>query len=152
MQIEQFLSPDCTLSGVTGGSKKRLFETISQLVSARHPNIDSESTYDSLLERERLGSTGLGDGVALPHCRISNCHEIIGLLLQLQEPIDFDSIDGQPVDLVFVLLVPQEAVDEHLLALQAIAERFGQQQFRTLLREAENHEQLYQVAIQELSG
>lgn len=146
MHIEQFLSPECTLAGVQGGSKKRLFETIARLVSSKYPGIDRESTYDSLLERERLGSTGLGEGVALPHCRIVNCKQIIGFLLQLAEPIDFDAIDGQPVDLVFVLLVPQEAVDEHLLALQAIAEQFGQASFRTRLRQAQSDKQLYLAA------
>lgn len=147
MQIAQFLSPECTLAGVQGGSKKRLIETVANFVSSRYPSIDAESTYDCLLERERLGSTGLGHGVALPHCRINNCDQIIGLLLQLQDPIDFDAIDGKPVDLVFVLLVPQEAVDEHLKALQAIAERFQHQQFRDRLRQAESNEQLYQAAI-----
>ncbi|MCP5215883.1 MAG: PTS IIA-like nitrogen regulatory protein PtsN [Pseudomonadales bacterium] len=150
MHIEQFLSPECTLAGVQGGSKKRLFETIAKLVSSQHPEIDTEATYDSLLERERLGSTGLGDGVALPHCRIVNCKQIIGFLLQLTESIDFDAIDGQPVDLVFVLLVPQEAVGEHLLALQAIAEKFGQQEFRSSLRQAQNNEQLYLAATRHI--
>ena len=146
MHIEQFLSPECTLAGVPGGSKKRLFETIAKFVSSKYPNIDRESTYDCLLERERLGSTGLGEGVALPHCRIVNCEQIIGVLLQLAEPIDFDAIDGQPVDLVFVLLVPQDAVNEHLLALQAIAEKFGQEIFRASLRRAQNNGQLYLAA------
>lgn len=146
MQIEEFLSPQCTLAGVQGGSKKRLFETIAAFVHKNFPAIESESTYDSLLERERLGSTGLGEGVALPHCRIEDCTQIIGMLLQLNEPIDFDAMDGKPVDLVFVLLVPQTAVNEHLLALQAIAERLGQEAFRAKLRAAPDATQLFQAA------
>ncbi len=146
MQLNQFISPECTFAGVDGGSKKRLFETISRRITSAYPDIDSEATYDALLERERLGSTGLGEGIALPHCRLENCHHIIGMLMQLKQPIDFDSIDGQPVDLVFVLLVPQEAVDEHLQALKAIAERCGNQDYRASLRSAHSDDDLYVAA------
>lgn len=146
MQLIKFLSPECTFAGVDGGSKKRLFETISRRVSGLYPEIDSETTYDALLARERLGSTGLGEGIALPHCRLENCHQIIGMLMQLEEPIDFDAIDGQPVDLVFVLLVPQEAVDEHLQALKSIAELCGQPQYRQSLRGADNNQELFAAA------
>ncbi len=146
MQLDQFISPESTFTGVDGGSKKRLFETISRCVSDLHPEIDSETTYDALLERERLGSTGLGEGIALPHCRLSNCHQIIGMLLQLKQPIDFDAIDGQPVDLVFVLLVPQEAVDEHLQALKAIAELCANQEYRASLRSAKSNADLFVAA------
>jgi len=152
MQIEQFLSPECTIAGVPGGSKKRLIETIAQLVTSKYPSIDTETTYDCLLARERLGSTGLGHGVALPHCRIADCEQIIGLLLQLEAPIDFDAVDGEPVDLVFVLLVPEDAVNEHLQALQAIAERFQHPQYRSRLRQAQGDEQLYQAAIGTLNA
>lgn len=146
MQIAQFLSPEYTLAGVKGGSKKRLLETISEFVSNQKPALDAEIIFDSLIERERLGSTGLGEGVALPHCRLNACNDIIGLLMQLEKPIDFDAVDSQPVDLVFALLVPEQAVDEHLLALQAIAEKFSDQEYRLALRQAEDNEQLYTAA------
>lgn len=147
MLIEQLITPERTLSGVPGGSKKRLLETISDFVSQLHPETDSEDIFDALIERERLGSTGIGDGVAIPHCRLKNCDKAIGILFRLDQPIDFDAIDKQPVDLIFALIVPDDAVDEHLKALQTIAEHFSQPGYRQHLRQAETDEALYLAAI-----
>lgn len=143
MQIAQFLTPDCTVAGVPGVSKKRLFETISDFASKIHPETDAEDIFDALIARERLGSTGIGDGVAIPHCRLDSCEKITGILFSLNEPIDFDAIDGNPVDLVFTLLVPQETAEDHLLALQAIAEYFNQSENRALLRQIHTDDTLY---------
>ena len=105
MQIDHILTPERTFAGVQGGSKKRVLELIGKLV-AQHTNLDPDAIYENLIARERLGSTGFGNGIAIPHCRLEDCHQAIGALLQLDGKIDFDALDGQPVDLIFVLLVP----------------------------------------------
>ena len=148
MRIAQFLTPGRTLIGVPGGSKKRLFETIAEFAANLHPETDAEDIFDGLIDRERLGSTGVGEGVAIPHCRLENCSEIIGILMRLDDPIDFDSIDNLPVDLVFTLLVPAEATNDHLLALQLIAEIFSQQDRRDQLRAATSDNELYLAATE----
>jgi len=147
MNIERLLSPDCVLANVPGDSKKRVLELIARTLAEVHPVLDEEETFDRLIERERLGSTGVGEGVAIPHCRLPNCCDTVGVLIQLETPINFDAIDGQPVDLLFALVVPEEAEEAHLIALQAIAENFSQADFRNSLRAATDNKSLYEAAI-----
>jgi len=147
MNIERLLSPDCTLAAVPGDSKKRILELIARTLSQVHPILDEEEIFDRLIERERLGSTGFGDGVAIPHCRLPNCCDTVGVLLQLDKGIDFDAIDNQQVDLIFALVVPEEAAEAHLEALQAVAENFSKPDYRELLRTATNNKTLFEAAI-----
>ena len=93
MKIEDLLSPECTLAAIPGDSKKRVLELIARTLHQAHPILDEEEIFDRLIERERLGSTGIGDGVAIPHCRLANCCDTVGVLLQLNEAINFDAID-----------------------------------------------------------
>ncbi|GAA6132934.1 PTS IIA-like nitrogen regulatory protein PtsN [Halopseudomonas sabulinigri] len=144
MQIDHILTPDRTFSGVQGGSKKRVLELIGKLV-AQHTNLDPDAIYESLIAREKLGSTGFGNGIAIPHCRLGDCHQAIGALLQLDGKIDFDALDGQPVDLIFVLLVPQEATDQHLQILKMLAGKLDQAELRDALRAAPDAQSLYDV-------
>lgn len=144
MQIDHILTPDRTFSGVQGGSKKRVLELIGKLV-AQHTNLDPDAIYESLIAREKLGSTGFGNGIAIPHCRLGDCHQAIGALLQLDGKIDFDALDGQPVDLIFVLLVPQEATDQHLQILKMLAGKLDQAELREALRAAPDAQSLYDV-------
>ncbi|MEH6493658.1 PTS IIA-like nitrogen regulatory protein PtsN [Halopseudomonas sp.] len=144
MQIDHILTPDRTFSGVQGGSKKRVLELIGKLV-AQHTNLDPDAIYESLIAREKLGSTGFGNGIAIPHCRLGDCHQAIGALLQLDGKIDFDALDGQPVDLIFVLLVPQEATDQHLQILKMLAGKLDQAELRDALRAAPDAQSLYEV-------
>ena len=147
MLIETILSPGRTLCGVPGSSKKRVLENIAGCISEDINTIDADQLFNSLLAREKLGSTGLGNGIAIPHCRMKDCTKIIGGLVKLQEPIDFDAIDGEPVDLIFVLLVPEEAHDEHLQVLASIVQMFSDKDFCQQLRDAEDNNTLYQLAI-----
>jgi PTS system nitrogen regulatory IIA component len=147
MNISTILNPSRTQYGVTGSSKKRVLENIANLISEDIDSIDANLLFDSLIARERLGSTGLGNGIAIPHCRNANCDTIIGSLIKLEEPVDFDAIDNQPVDLLFVLLVPEQANDEHLSALAAIAEMFSDEEFCTRLRDCADGDSLYKLAI-----
>ena len=151
MPISQILSPDRTFAGVQGVSKKRVLELTGKLV-AQHTNLDADAIYDSLIAREKLGSTGFGHGIAIPHCRLPGCNKAVGALLQLDSKIDFDALDGEPVDLIFILLVPEEATEEHLQILKMLAERLDQPTLRAALRKAANAEELYQVMVDTGNG
>ena len=147
MLIQQILTPDRTLYGSAGVSKKRVLETIAHFIGEQTPTLNSDEIFSALINREKLGSTGLGGGIAIPHCRISNCHTVVGTLVRLPEPVDFDSIDEQPVDLVFTLLVPEEATDEHLQTLSTLASRFSDPDYCDRLRAADSNMGLYEAAI-----
>ncbi|KEQ19064.1 PTS sugar transporter subunit IIA [Endozoicomonas numazuensis] len=145
MIIENILTPGRTLCGVQGASKKKVLETIAEIISEHVPAINTKDLFNSLINRERLGTTGLGKGIALPHCRSSACQHPTGLLIKLSEPIDFDSVDKQPVDLVFALIVPEENTQEHLNILQALAERFHSEVLLSQMRAAETPQALYSI-------
>lgn len=145
MQIKNILTLERTLFGVPGGSKKRVLEYFSKFIAQQIPQLDAEEVFSRLIARERLGSTGIGEGVALPHCRISHCNEAIGTFIRLRDKIDFDAIDGQQVDLIFLLLVPEEANEVHLQTLALLAERFANEELRRELRKTDQPEQLYQL-------
>ncbi len=146
MKLDSILSPGRTLCGAPGSSKKRVLENISQFISQDLSEFNPNQLFDNLIAREKLGSTGLGNGIAIPHCRITQCQRVIGTLIKLEEAIDFDAIDNQPVDLLFVLLVPEQAHDEHLKVLATLAEQFSDQSFCQQLRAADNSETLYNLA------
>ncbi|UAW97834.1 PTS IIA-like nitrogen regulatory protein PtsN [Halopseudomonas nanhaiensis] len=146
MQIDHILTPERTFAGVQGGSKKRVLEQIGKLI-AQHTNLDPDAIYENLIARERLGSTGFGNGIAIPHSRLEGCDRALGALLQLESKIDFDALDGEPVDLIFVLLVPQQATEQHLQILKMLAEKLDQQSVRESLRAAPDSQSLYQAMI-----
>ena len=146
MKLIDILPPENTASDAPGGSKKRALEHLSHFLADRMTGIDADEIYLGLLARERLGSTGIGEGVAIPHCRMASCNTITGALLKLNDPVDFDSIDGAPVDLVFALIVPEEQNDEHLQVLSSIAELLQEEEVRNQLREATSNDMLYRAA------
>jgi nitrogen PTS system EIIA component len=117
-------------------SKKRLLETLAQLLASAHPRLDEDTVFEHLLERERLGSTGLGHGIGLPHARTKDVSSVIGAFVQLHQGVDYDTSDGEPVDLAFALLVPDEANDEHLRLLAQLAGLFSDPEVRAQLRSA----------------
>ncbi len=126
------------------GSKKRILQQLGEMLATGAPQLSPDSVFDHLLDRERLGSTGLGQGIALPHARAEQVEQAVGAFLQLQNPVDFDAIDDQPVDLVFGLLVPQNATEEHLQLLARLATMFSNEQLREQLRSAASPEELLQ--------
>jgi PTS system nitrogen regulatory IIA component len=130
------------LGAASISSKKRLLETLAELLVGELPELSRESVFDRLLERERLGSTGLGHGVALPHARVAEVTDAIGAFVQMREPVPFDAIDDQPVDLAFALLVPETANEMHLQLLADLAALFNQDQLRQKLRDAEGPDAL----------
>ena len=134
------------LSHVT--SKKKVLENLSALLVADLPELSEAEVFDSLCDRERLGGTGLGHGVALPHGRLSGLDRAVCAFLRLRRGVDYDALDGQPVDLVCGLLVPEESTSEHLEILSALAEMFSDAEFCARLRAAADAAELYRLLTQ----
>ena len=123
-------------------SKKRLFEEIAERIQHDYPEITARSTFNRLLAREKLGSTGLGQGIAIPHARLEGAPEIIGVFFTLSQGIEFDAPDDQNVDLVFALLVPENEEQEHLTTLATLAGLFQNPNFCRDIRAASTAEAL----------
>lgn len=147
MQIQSLLTPERTCSSLEASSKKRALELLAQLIAQNIPAIDSDDLLRRFQARERLGSTGIGHGIAIPHCRINNSTGAIGALITLKHPVDFDAIDAEPVDILFAMLVPEESHDEHLKNLAALANALSRNEFRQRLRAASDNLELYEAAI-----
>lgn len=143
MQIHDILTPSRTLCGIEAGSKKRALEILANTIAANVEGINADELFRRLIARERLGSTGIGQGIAIPHCRVENCHQTLGALITLAEPIDFDAMDGEPVDILFAMLAPEDAQDEHLQYLAALAGALSNDKFRECLRDAETDADLF---------
>ncbi|MEI8631624.1 PTS IIA-like nitrogen regulatory protein PtsN [Vibrio sp. PP-XX7] len=149
MQLRDVLSLDCTKSAVQCSSKKRALEIISE-IAAEYTGLNSTEIFESMLTREKMGSTGIGNGIAIPHARmISDEEKAVAILVQFQEPIDFDAIDNRPVDLLFALLVPEAQCKEHLKTLAKMAERLNDKQTLKQLRKAQNNQELYDIMVNE---
>ncbi|MBE8592486.1 PTS IIA-like nitrogen regulatory protein PtsN [Pseudomonas sp. MAFF 301449] len=152
IRLETILTPGRSLVNVPGGSKKKALEQIANLISSQVPELEMQDVFEALIAREKLGSTGFGNGIAIPHCRLKGCETPVSALLHLDAPIDFDAIDGAPVDLLFVLLVPQAATDAHLELLRQIASMLDRKDVRDQLRSASSNEALYRVVLDAQSG
>lgn len=133
MPISELLSPKAVRSVASATSKKRLFHELADLAQTAY-GLDSGSTLDALQEREALGATGVGHGVALPHARLHGLDRVVGLFLRLDKPIDFDAVDRQPVDLVFALLAPTTSGVDHLKALALVSRTLRDADLRARLR------------------
>ena len=134
------------LSGESLLSKKRVFERAAEAMGAAL-NLSGEAIYRALLAREKLGSTAIGEGIAIPHCRINEPPPAAGCLVTLQEPIDFGSTDGRNVDVIFVLLVPEEATQAHLNLLAALARSFSNADLRRRVRQTLDPAELRQLLL-----
>lgn len=152
IRIENILTPGRSRANVSGGSKKRVLEQIANLIGEQVADLDSQTVFESLVAREKLGSTGFGNGIAIPHCRLKGCGSPVSALIRLDAAIDFDAIDGAPVDLLFVLLVPEAATDEHLELLRQIASMLDRTDVRERLRKAGDGDELYQVVLDVQNG
>ena len=130
--LNNILSVSQVLLDLEASSKKRVFEQAGLLFEA-HLGLARSVIFDSLFAREKLGSTGLGQGVAIPHGRIKGLKQAAGAFMRLATPVPFDSPDGRPVNLLFVLLVPEQATEQHLQVLSELAQRFSDRVFRESL-------------------
>lgn len=142
--ISKILSPENILLDAESTSKKRVFERVGMLFE-NQMQIARSQVFDSLFAREKLGSTGLGQGVAIPHGRIPKLREATAAMVRTTHPIPFDSPDGQPVTLIFVLLVPELATDLHLQLLGQLAEMFSDEDFRKKLLGCEEAASMHQL-------
>jgi len=145
MEIKSILDPECVMHQYECNSKKRLLETIASHLCDQNPELDPGNVFSALIARERLGSTGIGQGIAIPHCRIKGCSQTIGVMVTLKNPIDFDAIDGQAVDVIFVLIVPEDHNQDHLQTLAKLAETFSDSSRLNKIRAAKDTEELYNI-------
>jgi PTS system nitrogen regulatory IIA component len=141
--IAKLLPPSNIVLDLDVSSKKRMFEQVG-LVFENNQGIARSQVFDSLFARERLGSTGLGQGVAIPHGRIKGLRDCVGAFCRLQTPVPFDAPDGKPVTLVFVLLVPEQATEQHLQILSELAQMFSDRDLREKLATEPDPERLHQ--------
>lgn len=143
MKITDILAPDAIICDADAGSKKQLLEILAHLASEK-TGLDERTIMDALIERERLGTTGIGRGVALPHTRLSDLKSIFCAFIRTN-PIDFESVDDRPVDLAFLLLVPEEAGADHLKALARLSRLLRDDAVTADLRTAPDADTLYQL-------
>jgi nitrogen PTS system EIIA component len=120
MQLHDFLDFESIRVGLSAGNKRKLLQMLGQLAGA-HVGFDPAAIVETVAERERLGTTGFGNGVAIPHGKVAGLKQIYAMVVRLAEAIDYKAVDGQPVDLVFLLLSPPDAGAEHLKALAAVS-------------------------------
>lgn len=142
--VARILPPANVFVDISVSSKKRLFEQAALLFENNH-GIARSVVYESMFARERLGSTGLGHGVAIPHGRIKNLKGALGAFMRLTSPVPFDAPDGKPVSLAFVLLVPERATEKHLQILSELAQMFSDPQVREAMLSAADADSLYRT-------
>ncbi|HHH43006.1 MAG TPA: PTS sugar transporter subunit IIA [Gammaproteobacteria bacterium] len=145
MSTSELLNPERIACQQDSSSKKRSLEVLSDLLAGAVPDYTQAEIFDSLVARERLGSTGLGNGVALPHGRLRSLKQPIAALLTLRQGIDFDAIDRKPVDLLYALLVPESSDEEHLKILAQLAALFSNPEFCSRLRDCGSSEQCLEL-------
>jgi PTS system nitrogen regulatory IIA component len=145
MLVDDLISADSVLPQVRTSSKKRLLEVISRALAREDDGLNAREVFESLCARERLGSTGLGKGVAIPHGRVSGSSRVQAVFIRLAKPLAFDAVDGKPVDLLFALAVPEHCTTDHLKLLAEIAEKFSDEDLLKQLREADDANELVQL-------
>jgi nitrogen PTS system EIIA component len=144
MPLNELLAPKGVVSALKASDKKEAIQGLAARLGAliqRDPN----EIFEILLQRERLGSTGIGGGVAIPHAKLPNLVKIVGVFARLHKPIDFDALDGEPVDLVFALLAPEQAGADHLKALARIARLLRDPHVAEKLRSVTDSDQMFAV-------
>jgi nitrogen PTS system EIIA component len=129
-------------------SKKRLLEMLADMLAMADPELTASSILESLLHRERLGSTGIGHGVAIPHGRLAGIDQAFGALITLKEGIDYDAPDHQPVDLLFALIVPEKSTEEHLQILATLAQSFSDKETSDKLRQCRTSQDILSLTRQ----
>ncbi len=142
MEIQAIVSLDRTECAVQCNSKKRILEIISNITAKNNDNIDETTVLTSLLNRERMGSTGIGNGIALPHGRLAGLESVIAIIVTSNPAINFDALDNQPVDIFFALLVPEEQTEGHLQTLATVAGKLSDKETVKAIRRATNSDDI----------
>jgi PTS system nitrogen regulatory IIA component len=144
MEISDLITPECVIGSLRSPSKKQALQELAHR-AAEITGIHERTIFDVLLERERLGTTGVGKGVAIPHGKLADLDGLYGLFARLEEPIDFDAVDDQAVDLIFLLLAPEAAGADHLKALAKISRVLRNAALCEKLRRAESANDIYRI-------
>lgn len=144
MQLTDLVTPESVFASLKTSNKKQLLLDLSERVS-KVSGVPAREVYDALLQRERLGSTGIGDGVAIPHGKLTHAKRIFGVFARLEKPVDFDSLDGAPVDLVFLLIAPESAGADHLKALACAARMLREPSLVAAVRATRDDAALYDL-------
>ena len=144
MTITDLVAPEAILPALKVISKKQAIQAVAEKAAAL-TGIDEREIFETLVQREKLGSTGVGGGIAIPHGKLPKLEKLFGLFARLERPIDFEAMDGQPVDLVFLLLAPEGAGADHLKALARVARLLREAEVVAKLRETRDPEALYAV-------
>ena len=147
MEIRDVLSVDCTACAIHTSSKKKILESIGRLAGNKIGYIDTTTIMASIVEREKKGSTGIGQGIAIPHGRITGLEKAVAVLVTTQQAIPFDAIDNKPVDLFFALLVPQDDHANYLNILSKVAARLSDNTPIKNIRDASDDQQLYRAVV-----
>lgn len=142
MILSDIISFDRTACAVNCQSKKRIFEVISEIAVKHQPTLDQGLVLSSLINRERMGSTGIGNGIALPHGRIDGIDNVMAVVVTSEQAINFDAIDNQPVDIFFAILVPSQQTEGHLQTLASIAQKLSDKAIVKTIRAATDREQI----------
>ncbi len=148
MNLSSMLAENCTKSAVLFNSKKRILEYIAELAHQQLPDIAEYSILEALTTREKLGSTGIGGGIAIPHGKLKDVTEPLLVFVVSKETIPFDAIDNQPVDIFCAILIPEQQCQAHLSTLAAIARLLSQKELTKKIRHAETNQQLYQLLLE----
>ncbi|GFD73305.1 PTS IIA-like nitrogen regulatory protein PtsN [Alteromonas marina] len=142
MDIQAIVSLDRTECAVQCNSKKRILEIIADIAAKNNENIDSATVLNSLMSRERMGSTGIGNGIALPHGRLAGLDKVIAIVVTCTPAIDFDALDEKPVDIFFALLVPEEQTEGHLQTLATVAGKLSDKETIKAIRRATKSDEI----------
>jgi len=151
MEIPELLSPEAVIAHLKSANKKQVLQDIAER-AVPLTGLPARRIFETLIERERLGSTGMGQGIAIPHGHIAGLRQITGLFAQLDNPVDFDATDDQPVDLLFVLLAPEGAGADHLKALARVSRLLRNQSVCEKLRAAQTPAALYALLTEPTSA
>ena len=145
--FDQILAPQCVCCDVPAASRKRTLQMLGEIFAGADSALSAQAVFDGLVARERLGSTGLGEGCAVPHARVPGLGRALAAFLRLGTGVDFDSPDQVPVDLVFGLLVPEESTDEHLEILAMIARVLSDERVRSSIRLADEPARIRDILV-----
>ena len=147
MSLQEIIKPDGVLCNASARSKKHCLEILSELLIRNNPDLVSDDIFECLISRERLGCTSLDRGAAFPHCRVEGIDKSVAVLIKLSEPVEFDSPDGEPVDIVLGMMLPENIDDSHRADIKLVTDVLADQGLRARLREMNSSSDLYDALI-----
>ncbi len=146
MSLNDLVTPEAVIPSLKANGKKQALLELSEK-AAQLSGIEAREIFDALNQRERLGSTGIGGGIAIPHGKLASCEKIFGLFARLERPIEFEALDDAPVDLIFLLIAPENAGADHLNALSRAARMLRDQSLLAMLRSTRDPSALYSILV-----